>query len=346
LNADRVIDLRSDTVTRPTRNMRDAMARAEVGDDVFGEDPTVNALQEKLAGLFGMEAAIFVPSGVMANQLAIKVHTQPGNEIIVEWESHIFNYETAGPSLLSGVQMFPLKGERGIISAEQVAQAIRPAAYYMPRTTLICLENTHNMAGGMIYPIDQIGEISVLAKARGIRLHLDGARLWNACVATGNSPRAYARYVDSVAVCFSKGLGAPIGSALVGSREAIERARTYRKIFGGGMRQVGVIASAAAYAMEHHVDRLKDDHENARALAAGIAGLDWLALDVESVQTNILIIDVSRSGQTAETVIEKMRADHVLLSPAGSHRIRAVTHLDVTREDIENAIRSFKNLSF
>ncbi len=321
------------------------MSRAEVGDDVFGEDPTVNALQRKLAELFGKEDALFVPSGVMANQLAIKTQTEPGNEIVVESDSHIFNYETAGPSLLSGVQMFPLKGQNGIVSADQIVHAIRPPAYYMPRTTLICLENTHNMAGGVIYPIKKIQEISQMVREKGIRLHLDGARLWNACVATGESPIEYGRYVDTVAVCFSKGLGAPVGSALIGTRETIERARTYRKIFGGGMRQVGMIAAAAAYALQHNVERLKTDHVNAQALGTGIADLSWLSVDVDCIQTNIVIIDVSRSGQTAEAVIEKFKSRRILLSSAGSHRIRAVTHLDVTAEDIDSAVNVFRNIS-
>lgn len=344
MKPEKYIDLRSDTVTKPTAAMREAMIRAEVGDDVFGEDPTVNALQKKVAALFEKEDALFVPTGVMANQLAIKVHTQPGNEIIVESESHIFYYETAAPSVLSGVQMFPLKGKNGVLTSEQIAEAIRPPAYYMPRTSLVCLENTHNMAGGVVYPVDEIREISEFVKERGISLHLDGARLWNACVATGVSPKTYAQYFDSLSVCFSKGLGAPIGSMVIGTKAMIERARTYRKIFGGGMRQVGVIAAAAEYALENNIDRLKTDHEHARVLGKGIAANNRLRVNLDTIETNIVMVDVLPSGQSTESMLAGLEKEGLLLSPAGSSRIRAVTHLDVGREAIEKAIEIFKSV--
>ena len=260
------IDLRSDTVTKPSREMRESMSSAEVGDDVYGEDPTVNLLQDKTADILGKEAALFVPSGVMANQLAIKTHTQPGDEVIVESDSHIFNFETAGASFLSNVQLHTLDGNHGILNAEQITQSIRSLVYYNPRTSLVCLENTHNKAGGTIYPIDEIKSISELARNRNIALHLDGARLWNASIASGIKPKEYARFFDTVSVCFSKGLGAPVGSALAGTREKIEKARKYRKIFGGGMRQAGILAAGALFALEYNRERLKEDHKKAKLL--------------------------------------------------------------------------------
>lgn len=331
------IDLRSDTITRPTPAMRQAMAQAPVGDDVFGEDPTVNLLQQKVAELLGKPAALYVPSGVMSNQTAIKSHTQPGDEVIVEKDSHIFNYETAAPSVLSNVQLHILQGQRGILRAEQLAPAVRPSAYYLPRTALICLENTHNRAGGTIYPIDEIRRIRDFAKALGIKLHLDGARLWNACVATGIQPREYAQYFDSISVCFSKGLGAPVGSALVGTEEFIQRARRFRKILGGGMRQAGIIAAGALYALEHHMNRLEEDHEKARLFAEGIAKNKVLGVDLTTVQTNIVIIDISQTGKSTDEVLEVLKSQNVLLTDATYTSIRAVTHLDVSLEQVLRA---------
>ena len=237
------IDLRSDTVTKPSAAMRQAMANAEVGDDVFGEDPTVVKLQEKVAALLGKEKALYVPSGVMSNQLAIKAQTEPGDEIICEQDAHIFNYETAAPSLISSVQVKTLPGLRGVIRAEQLTAAMRPKVYYMPRSRMISLENTHNRSGGTIYPLGEIEKISAFARSHEMLMHLDGARLWNAWVATGIHPKEYAQHFDSVSVCFSKGLGAPVGSAVVGSAAMIERVHKWRKVFGGGMRQAGIIAA-------------------------------------------------------------------------------------------------------
>jgi threonine aldolase len=332
-----LIDLRSDTITRPTPAMRQAMAQAEVGDDVFAEDPTVNLLQRKVADLLGKPAALYVASGVMSNQLAIKVHTQPGDEVIVEKDSHIFNYETAAPSILSNVQLHVLPGQRGILRAEQLAPAVRPAAYYMPRTALICLENTHNRAGGTIYPLEEIKRIRDFARALGIKLHLDGARLWNACVASGISPKEYAQCFDTVSVCFSKGLGAPVGSALVGSEDAIQRARRFRKIIGGGMRQAGIIAAGALYALEHHIERLKEDHEKARLFAERVAQNPLLKIDLESVQTNIIVIDISRTGKSTDDVLAVLRSRGALLTDANYTSIRALTHLDVSMEQVSRA---------
>jgi threonine aldolase len=339
-----IIDLRSDTVTKPSREMREAMLTAEVGDDVYGEDPTVNRLQERVAEILGKEAALFVPSGVMANQLALKVHTQPGDEAIVESESHIFNYETAGAAFLSNVQLCTVKGNKGILKAEQIAQAIRSAVYYNPKTSLICLENTHNKAGGTIYPLEEIQKIHNLARTRNLALHLDGARLWNASIATGIAPKEYARYFDTVSVCFSKGLGAPVGSALTGTREKIESARKYRKIFGGGMRQVGILAAGVLFALDHNIERLKEDHDKAKWLAKELSNLPGITLDLDSVQTNILIFNVRGRSESTEELITKLKTKGVLISEMGISTLRAVTHLDVSMEQIERASETIKSL--
>ena len=337
MTSNEIIDLRSDTITRPTAAMRQAMADAQVGDDVFAEDPTVNLLQQKVAELLGKPAALYVPSGVMSNQLAIKVHTQPGDEVIVETDSHIFNYETGAPSILSNIQLHTIPGHRGVLRAEQLAPSVRPSAYYMPRTTLICLENTHNRAGGTVYPIDEIKRIRDLARALGIKMHLDGARLWNACVSSGIVPREYAQHFDTISVCFSKGLGAPVGSALVGSEDAIQRARRFRKILGGGMRQAGIIAAGALYALDNHVERLKEDHDKARAFAERVARNPAFQIDLENVQTNIVVIDISKTGKSTSEVLEVLRAKGVLLTDANFTSIRAVTHLDVAAEQVSRA---------
>ena len=339
-----IIDLRSDTVTKPSLEMRTAMIAAEVGDDVYGEDPTVNRLQEKVAALLGKEAALFVPSGVMANQLGLKVHTQPGDEVIVESESHIFNFETAGAAFLSHVQLNTIKGNRGILQADQVLHAIRSSVYYNPRTSLVCLENTHNKAGGTIYPLEEIQKIHTIARKRNLALHLDGARLWNASVASGIPPEEYARYFDTVSVCFSKGLGAPVGSALTGTREKIESARKYRKIFGGGMRQVGILAAGVLFALEHNIDRLKEDHEKAKWLAKELSNLPGIHLDVNSVQTNIIIIDISGRQESAEEIISKLKAQGVLISDMGISALRMVTHLDVSMEQMKRASATIQSL--
>lgn len=338
------IDLRSDTVTKPTPDMRRAMAEAEVGDDVFGEDPTVNALQEKVAKILRKETAIFVPSGTMANQLAIKSHTQPGDEVIIEGTSHPFNFEGGAGAALSGVQFNCLKGVRGILEVSQVEEAIRPLDHHFPVTRLICLENTHNRGGGSIYPIEKISEIHQLAKAKGLVIHLDGARLWNASVATGIKPYEYAQWADSVSVCLSKGLGAPIGSLVTGSKTFIDRVHRFRKMFGGGMRQAGIIAAAGIYALDHHIERLKEDHRNAKRLAFGLKEFKGVFIKPEDVETNIIIFDVSQSGMTAPQVTEAMKKEGVLIHAFGKTQIRLVTHLDVTSEEIEISLKSFKKV--
>jgi len=341
---ERFIDLRSDTVTKPTPAMRKAMAEAEVGDDVFSEDPTVNLLQEKVAKLLGKESAIFVPSGTMANQLAIKSHTQPGDEVIIEATSHPYNFEAGAGAVLSGVQFYCLKGIRGILDASLIEEAIRPEDHHFPVTKLICLENTHNRGGGSIYPIEKMAEIYRLAKSRGLLLHLDGARLWNASIATGISPSEYARWADSVSVCLSKGLGAPIGSLVTGSKTFIERVHRFRKMFGGGMRQVGIIAAAGIYALDHHMERLKEDHRNAKWLALGLQQLKGVSFDPEQVETNIIIFNIADTGMSAPEIAAAMKRDGVLIHPIGKTQIRLVTHLDISMEDVETALEAFRKV--
>jgi threonine aldolase len=331
------IDLRSDTVTKPSHEMRESMSNAEIGDDVYGEDPTVNLLQDKTADILGKEAALFVPSGVMANQLAIKTHTQPGDEVIVESESHIFNYETAGAAFLSNVQLQTIKGNHGVLNAEQINQSIRSSVYYNPKTALVCLENTHNKAGGTIYPLEEIKSISELLGNRNIILHLDGARLWNASVASGIKPKEYSRFFDTVSVCFSKGLGAPVGSALAGTREKIEKARKYRKIFGGGMRQAGILAAGALFALEHNMEQLKEDHKKAKLLAKLLQRVSGIHIDQEFVQTNIVVIDIRGRKESAGDILAQLKLKGVLLSEMDFSTLRAVTHLDVSMENVKNA---------
>jgi threonine aldolase len=336
------IDLRSDTVTRPTPAMREAMAAAEVGDDVFGEDPTVNRLQEKVAGLLGKEAALFVPSGTMGNQLCIKAQTAPGDEVICEHGTHFLHFEGGGVAMLSGVQPCPLPGKSGILTAEQIEDAIRPSTYYYPQTRLIALENTHNLGGGVIYPLPEIRRIHEVARRHNLKMHLDGARLWNACIASGIPPREYCQYFDSVSVCLSKGLGAPVGSVIAGAAEFIAQARRLRKIFGGGMRQAGILAAAGIYALDHHFQRLAEDHANARLLVESVSMINGLSIDLGSVQTNIVIMDIAATGKTPTAVVGEWVRHGVLVVPIGTTTVRAVTHLDVDRDGILTASEAFQ----
>ena len=338
------IDLRSDTVTKPTPAMRKAMAEAQVGDDVFGEDPTVNLLQEKVANLLGKEAALFVPSGTMGNQLSIKSHTEPGDEVIIESSSHPYNFEGGAGAALSGIQFQSLRGVRGILDASQIEEAIRPADHHFPVTKLVCLENTHNRGGGSIFPLEKMAEIYRLAKSKALLVHLDGARLWNASAATGIKPHEYAQWADSVSVCLSKGLGAPIGSLVAGSELFIDRVHRFRKMFGGGMRQVGIIAAAGIYALDHHFERLKEDHQNAKRLGVGLKEFKGVSIDPRHVETNILIFDVANTRMTALQVAEAMKKQGILIHAVGKTQIRLVTHLDVTAEDIEKALNAFKKI--
>ncbi|MGC9529872.1 MAG: low-specificity L-threonine aldolase [Candidatus Bipolaricaulaceae bacterium] len=330
-----LIDLRSDTVTRPTQGMRKAMAAARVGDDVYGEDPTTSELEERAAELMGKEAALFVPSGTMANQIAIACHTRPGQEAIVEAASHIYNVEMATMARFSGVQPRAVVGSRGVFTAEQVQAALRPDLYYLAPTGLVCLENTHNAAGGRVWPLPEARAILELAGSRGVPVHLDGARIFNAQAATGVPARELAAGFDSVMFCLSKGLGCPVGSLLCGSTEFIQQARRVRKAMGGGMRQTGILAAAGLYALDHHVDRLVEDHEHARLLAAGLGELD--ALSVWPPESNIVVFEI-RHGPTAGELCSRLRNRGVLASPAAAGtsptKIRMVTHLDIARADV------------
>jgi len=338
------IDLRSDTVTKPSPAMRAAMLNAEVGDDVYGEDPTVNLLQERVAALLGKEAALFVPSGTMSNQIAIKCHTQPGDEIICEYESHIYTYEASGAAFNSLVMPRPVKGRYGVMPLDEVIKAIRPDNIHAGQTRLIEVENTHNRAGGTVYPLDEIQKLAEVAHERKIPLHLDGARLLNAVVYADIAPQEYAKYFNSVSLCLSKGLGAPVGSVLSGSREFIAKALRIRKIFGGAMRQVGILAAAGLYALEHNVGRLKIDHENARILAEGLRNIEGLYIDPQQVQTNMVMIYLRDPRRTTSELVQKLSGQGVALNAVDHERLRAVTHLDVNRAEIEETVTIFKTV--
>ena len=339
-----MIDLRSDTVTKPSPTMREAMATAEVGDDVFGEDPTVNRLQEAAARLLGKEAALFVPSGTMANQLSVRLHTKPGDEIIVEAGAHVVRYESGAAAGLSGVQTCWLPGNRGILEPEQIEAAIRPPDYHNPPTTLICLENTHNRGGGTIYPLDTIKAIRKVAEAQGIAMHLDGARLFNAVVATGIPAAEYAQHFETASFCLSKGLGAPVGSLICADAERVAKLRRLRKMFGGGMRQAGILAAAGLYAMERNIARLAEDHAHAKRLAAALAGLPGVKITPAHVETNIVVFDISETRRTADEVLAALNAEGLLLMPFSPITLRAVTHLDVSRDQIEQACAILKKV--
>lgn len=336
----KLIDLRSDTFTKPNPEMRRAMAEAEVGDDVFGEDPTVNALQTMAADLLAKEAAIFVCSGTMANQLAIRAQTHHGDEIIADKNCHTFNFESGAVAALSGVLVHTIEGKRGILEAWQIKEAVRPTDHHFAPTRLISLENTHNRGGGSVYPLEEIVKIHELADEMGLAMHLDGARLFNASVTSGIEAREYARYFDSVSFCLSKGLGCPVGSLVAGSAKLIDTVHRYRKMFGGGMRQAGILAAAGIYALEHNISRLKDDHDNAKKLAKALHAIKGVAIDPAEVETNIVIFDVAGTGMDAEDVTDRLKKRGVLMLPIAQTRIRAVTHLDVNREDIDQAIET------
>ncbi len=335
----RTVDLRSDTVTKPTPEMRKAMAEAEVGDDVYGEDPTVNELESYAAKLFGKEAGLFVVSGTMGNQVSIMAHTSRGDEVILEAESHIYHYEVGAMAVLSGVMPHPVPGVNGVMDPEDVERAIRPDNIHFPRTSLIAIENTHNRAGGRVIPLDNMKEIYSIAKEHGLKVHLDGARIFNASIASGIPVYEYAKYADSVMFCLSKGLGAPVGSVVVGDEEFISRARRARKMLGGGMRQAGIIAAAGLVALKTMIDRLKEDHENAKYLAVGLRDLGY-RVDPDSVETNMVMVDV----ENAPEFVEKLRRNGVLSNAISTTRIRLVTHKDVSRDDIEYALEIFDYL--
>ncbi len=339
-----IMDFRSDTVTRPTAAMRAAMAEAEVGDDVFGEDPTTNRLQGKVAEMLGKEAAIYAPSGTMTNLIGVRLHCKPGDEMICEAGCHIINYEQSGYAQLSGIAARTVEGRYGVVEPSRFEGLIRPGDTHQVRTRLVCLENTHNRGGGKIQPYETVKRICGWAHENGLRTHLDGARLFNAVIATGIEAPRWAAHFDTVSVCFSKGLGAPVGSALAGSRELIADALRHRKVLGGGMRQCGVTASAALYALENHVERLAHDHECAQRLASGIPGIDELELTPEQIDTNLLFFRVDERLGTAADLCNRLRERGVLMLPLGPQSIRAVTHLDVNVQDADRAVEVLKEL--
>jgi threonine aldolase len=340
------VDLRSDTVTRPSAAMRRAMAEAEVGDDVYGEDPTINKLEQRAAEIFAREAAIFVPTGSMGNQIAIKIHTQPGQEIVCEQSAHIFNWEMASLAAFSGCMVRPVRAASGdgVITWDDIKTAIAPKIYYAAQTGLISLENSHNMAGGTVTPLRITEDICKNAKAAGLPVHLDGARVFNAAVALGKSVAEITKPVDSVMFCLSKGLGAPVGSLLVGSKAFIEKARIYRKALGGGMRQAGVLAAPGLIALEEMPKRLHEDHANARFLAEGIANLPGVKLDVNKVHTNIVIFELDRKDMMAPDLARKLGEKNILASAIGPTRVRFVTHMDVDRAACEQALDAMRKI--
>ena len=338
-----MIDLRSDTVTKPIEEMRKAMYEAEVGDDVYGEDPTVLKLEATAAEMLGKEAALFVTSGTQGNQVAVLTHTRPGEEVLVEDNAHIFFYEVGAMAALAGVQTRPLPGVRGMVPVHRMEQAIRGEDIHFPPTRLICLENTHNRAGGAVIPLDYMQEVRHLANRYGVSIHLDGARLFNAVVASGVSAKEYASTVDSVQICLSKGLGAPVGSLLVGTKDFILRARKWRKALGGGMRQAGVIAAPGLIALTKMVDRLAEDHANAKKLATGIANISALDVNPDMVDTNIIIVDVKSweeaTGRLANDFLLRLKEKGVLATSFGGSLIRFVTHLNVSSVQIDEALQ-------
>lgn len=342
--AEKPVDLRSDTVTQPTPAMKDAMIRAPLGDDVFGDDPSVLQLERRVANLFGKEAAVFVPSGTMANQISIRAHTEPGDEIICHKTSHIYQYEGGAPMALSGCSMMLLDGDRGMFTGRDVLAAIRPSDHHFPQAKLVVVENTQNRGGGAVWPLDKIADVARAAREANLKMHLDGARIMNACVASGVTTEAFAREFDSVTICFSKGLGAPVGSAVAGSSAFIARARRFRKMFGGAMRQSGMLAAAAEYALDHHVERLADDHANAKRLAEGLAQIGGVT--VVKPETNIVYFDIEGPEGIATKIATAAEQQYnvrvIAISP---NRLRAVTHLHITANDINRAVTALKKVS-
>ncbi len=339
----KIIDLRSDTVTRPSAGMMDAIAHAKLGDDVLGDDPTVKELEAYIANLFDREASLYVPSGTMANQIALKVNSQPGWELLCERECHIVNYEAAGPVIHSGLLINLLQTDRGMISADVVRENFRPINIHCPETKMVALENTHNRHGGTVLPQDEILKVREVCDELGLIFHLDGARIWNAHVATGISLVELTKPFHSVSVCLSKGLGAPIGSMILGTVEYIEKCRRERKIFGGGMRQVGLIAAAGLYAVKNNISGLSNDHTNAKLLANELNEIDNFKVDTSRVDTNIILVNITNE-MMADQVLEKMKDVSVWAVPFGPKKIRFVTHLDVSESDCKEAVMRLKGI--
>jgi len=334
-----MIDFGSDTATRPSPEMRRYMADAPVGDEQIREDPTVNRLQEMVAELTGKEESLFLPSGTMCNAIGIKVHTQPGDRIVLERYAHPFTSEAGGPGLLAGVMTMLIEGDRGVYTAEQLAEAMPPYSYHGAPTTLVLIENTHNRGSGKIWPLEGVKSVADTAHRLGAKTHMDGARLLNAVVASGTPAKVWAEKMDTVCIDLSKGLGAPVGGVLAGDHETMERARRYKHMFGGAMRQAGIIAAAGVYALEHNVDRLAEDHANAQALARGLAEIPGIGVDPNDIETNLVYFDVVDTGKTASEITAALKEKGLRMGAVGKHRIRAVTHLDVSRADVDTAVQ-------
>ncbi|MFH6769195.1 GntG family PLP-dependent aldolase [Gaetbulibacter aquiaggeris] len=337
-----IIDLRSDTVTKPTKYMLETMMQAQVGDDVFSEDPTVNQLEKRLAKMFGKSRAVFFPSGTMANQTAIKLHTNPGEQVICDKYAHIYNYESGGASFNSGVSCRLLDGHRGMFTASQVVEAINPDAFYYSQTSLVEIENTTNKGGGACWDFSEILKIKEVCKANNLGFHLDGARIWNALVVKKESPQQYGQVFDTISVCLSKGLGCPIGSVLIGDEGIMKNAIRIRKIFGGNMRQVGYLAAAGLYALENHIERLSEDHKKAKELEKLLSELSYIKV-VEPVETNIVIFELNNTIKEADFT-QKLKEHNILIISMGSNKLRIVTHLDYTDDMHEKVLKVLKNL--
>ncbi len=337
------IDLRSDTVTKPTPGMLEAMMHAEVGDDVYDEDPTVNALQEKAAKMFTKESALFCPSGTMTNQIAVRIQTQPQDEIICDWRSHVYNYEAGGVAYNSLCSLKLIDGDRGRITAAQVEDNIRPIDLHEPTSALVCLENTVNKGGGSYYTLDQIAPISEVAAKNNLNMHLDGARIFNALVETGEKPEAFGKYFDTISICLSKGLGAPVGSLLIGSQTLMAKAKRVRKVFGGAMRQAGILAAAGIYALDHHINRMKEDHKRARELGGALEKLDFVD-KLLPVDTNIVIFRLA-DGLETKKIINLLQEKNILATPFGKQEIRFVTHLDFTDDMLSRTVEVLKKIN-
>lgn len=338
------IELYSDTMTKPTLEMRRFMCDAEVGDEQKGEDPTVNRLQEMTAELLDKEAALFLPSGTMCNQIAIKLHCRPGDELLLDRTAHPLNAEGGGPAALAGVIVTGLPGERGVFTSTQVKAAVRPVSRYQPKTRLVSVEQTSNMGGGTVWPLQTVRDVCTTARQHHLFTHMDGARLLNAVVASGVSAKDYASGFDSVWIDLSKGLGAPVGAVLAGSKDFIFEAWQWKQRLGGAMRQAGIVAAGGVYALRHHVERLAEDHANAQVLAAGLAEIPGIALNPADVETNIVIFDIAQTGLTSAVLLEKLVACGLRMSPVGPVKIRAVTHLDVSRSQVEEAVQIVRQM--
>lgn len=344
MNPATVIDLRSDTVTKPTAEMRAAMASAQVGDDVYLEDPTVNRLQELAAAIFQKEAALFVPTGTMGNQIAIRLHTKPGQEVVTEVRSHIYNYEMAAMAVVSGVLARPVAAPAGIMDWPSIQRVLSPRIYYRAQTGLIALENTHNMAGGTVYSAERISDICEQAHGAGLPVHLDGARIFNAATALGTTVAELCRPLDSIMCCLSKGLGSPVGSLLIGGKAWIENARSVRKMLGGGMRQAGILAAAGLISLEKMPARLREDHDNARFLAELLADAPGIDLKPDDVRTNILVVGIEQTGITSIQLADRLKREGVLIGTVDPKTIRLLTHYDVDRCQIEQAARIIRRI--